>query len=249
MPPQSSAAYPHYSLPQPESESESASRWPEQIQVIAQRFNQEYQGKSPALPPEIEALPLCQDWRSGKLQARIASPFWELISPQKKHHCLDLGCGISFLVYPCWREWDAFFYGQEISTVAKEALMSRGPQLNSKLFKGVQLKGAHQLEDYETAQFDWVIATGVSCYYGLDYWEQVLTQVQRVLKPGSCFVFDVLDRDVEWAENWGILETYLGAEVFLEPLAAWESLVNKVGAKVVTEKPETLFHLYKIRWL
>lgn len=247
MPSKSSTShYPDYSLPG--AGEQQTFNWQDQSQAVAQRFNQEYQGKAFDLPAEVEAMPIFQEWQAGRLQGTIASPFWELVKPQKKQHCLDLGCGISFLVYPCWREWDMFFYGQEISTVARDGVMSRGPQLNSKLFKGVQLKPAHQLKDYETAQFDWVISTGVSCYYALEYWEMVLTQVKRILKPGSCFIFDVIDPEAELAENWAILETYLGAEVFLEPLKAWEDLVKKSGAKVVKQQPGALFALFQVRW-
>ena len=109
-------------------------------------------------------------------------------------------------------------------------------------------KPAHHLEDYEQNYFDLAIATGFSCYYSLDYWEQVLTQVKRVLKPGQSFVFDVIDPEQDMAEDWSILETYLGSEVLLEPLAAWESLIKKHGAKIIKQHSGDLFHLYKIRW-
>lgn len=186
-----------------------------------------------------------QDWAAGSLQARIASPFWELLNPQKNQHGLDLGCGLSFLIYP-WRDWGVFFHGQEISSVARDALQSRGPQLNSKLFKGVKLGPAHQL-DYDLA-FDWVVATGVSCYYPIEYWRSVLEAVRTVLKPGGYFAFDVLNPETELAENWAILETYLGADVELTSLADWLALLKDVGAQVVSDRPGEIFTLYKIRW-
>ncbi|MGA1410961.1 MAG: class I SAM-dependent methyltransferase [Prochlorotrichaceae cyanobacterium] len=219
---------------------------PSQLSAVAQRYNQEYQGKGMSLPAEVESMPIFQDWRSGKLQGKITSPFWELGTPKKRERCLDLGCGISFLVYP-WREWDAFFYGQDISSVARDALTSRAPQLNSKLFKGVRLKPAHDL-DYEPHFFDRVFATGFSCYYSLEYWATVLSQVKKVLKPQGVFVFDVLDPEIELSENWAILETYLGAEVFLEPLDRWEAMIQSVGCKIIKKKPGTLFQLYQVAW-
>jgi SAM-dependent methyltransferase len=217
-----------------------------QLSAVAQRYNQEYRGEGTALPPEVESMAVFQEWRSGKLQGKIASPFWELGTPKKREQCLDLGCGISFLVYP-WREWDAFFYGQDISAVARDALMSRAPQLNSKLFKGVRLKPAHELE-YEPHSFDRVFATGFSCYYPLAYWESVLSQVKKVLKPQSPFVFDILNPEAELSENWAILETYLGAEVFLEPIDRWEALLRSSGCKIIKQQPGTLFNLYQISW-
>ncbi|HAO12375.1 MAG TPA: SAM-dependent methyltransferase [Planktothrix sp. UBA8407] len=216
------------------------------IASVANRFNQEYQGGSFDLPPEVESMAIFRDRIAGTLSEKITSPFWEIAKPQKNQHCLDIGCGVSFLIYP-WRDWEALFYGQEISTVAKDALNIRGPQLNSKLFKGVALAPGHQLQ-YEANKFDLAIATGWSCYYPISYWELVLKEVKRVIKPGGDFVFDVLIPDAELAEDWGILETYLGTEVFLETLENWEEIIKATGAKILKRQPGTLFQLYKIRF-
>ncbi len=234
-------APPGYQLP-----GQDVTDWSGAIAAVAERFNREYRREAFALPAEVEAMPIFREWASGALQGRIASPFWTLGKPQKHQRCLDIGCGISFLVYP-WREWDAFFYGQEVSTVARDALNSRGPQLNSKLFKGVVLGPAHQLQ-YETDQFDWAIATGWSCYYPRDYWQQVLAEVQRVLKPEGQLLFDVLNPEAAMAENWAILETYLGAEVFLDSLEDWQQTLKAAGAQITGQQQGELFHLYKVRF-
>lgn len=225
--------------------SSQADRWQVQMRAVAERFNHAYRGEPFQLPEAVEAMPVFQEWASGALSAKTTSAFWKLATIKKNQSCLDLGCGVSFLIYP-WREWEAFFYGQEISTVARDALNARGPQLNSKLFKGVSLGAAHQL-NYEQ-QFDWVIATGFSCYFALDYWSEVLTAVKRVLKPEGQFVFDVVSPETPLAENWAILETYLGAEVFLEPLAEWEKLLQTTGAKITGQQTGELFQLYRVRF-
>lgn len=221
--------------------------WQPQIAAVAQRFSKEYRGESFELPPEVEAMPIFRDWTGGSLTSRVASPFWEIAQPHKNQTCLDLGCGVSFLIYP-WRDWQALFYGQDISIVARDTLVSRGPQLNSKLFKSMQLGAAHQLDEYEANQFDLAIATGVSCYYAIDYWRLVLSAVKRVLKPDGVFVFDVIDPDAEIAENWAILETYLGADVYLESLNNWQTMIKASGAKIVKQMPGELFHLYKVKF-
>lgn len=197
-----------------------------------------------ALPAEIEAISIFDEWQSGRLQDRISSKFWELKLPKKKQAWLDIGCGLSFLIYP-WYEWDAFFCGQEISATARNISMSRGPQLNSKLFRGVKLGAGHLLA-YEDSQFDGVIATGWSCYYPLDYWERVLAEVRRVLKPGGSFVFDVVDPDSPLAEDWAILETYLGAEVLLTPLEEWHNVVRQAEGKIVKSLPGELFQCWQV---
>lgn len=220
--------------------------WQIQLAQVAKRFNRQYQGGAFELPEEVEAMPIFREWAAGTLTAKIASPFWEIAQPQKNQRCLDIGCGVSFLVYP-WRDWEAFFYGQEISTVARDALNARGPQLNSKLFKGVELGPAHQLK-YSDAQFDLVIATGWNCYFPLDYWSAVMTEVKRVLMPGGQFVFDVLDPEKPLAEDWAVLETYLDAEVFLEPVAEWEKTIKAAGAKVVSRHSGELFELLMVHF-
>lgn len=218
--------------------------WSIEIDRVRQRFDREFKQEAVELPAEVEAMPIFRDWVSHNLAAKITSPFWELAKFQKNHRCLDIGCGVSFLIYG-WREWETFFYGQEVSTVARQALNSRGSQLNSKLFKGVQAGAAHQLQ-YDNDTFDRAIATGFSCYYPPEYWQLVLQEVKRVLKPNGVFVFDVLDPDAELAENWAILEMYLGAEVHLTPLAQFTELVAEVGGKVTATKSGELFTMYGV---
>lgn len=220
--------------------------WGQMIAAAATRFDKAFAGEAFDLPEEVEALPVFRDWAAGSLSSRIASPFWEVAKPKKNQHCLDLGCGFSFLIYE-WKSWQARFYGQDISEIAVKTLHQRGPQLDSKLFQGVKQGPAHLL-DYPLKQFDTVYATGFSCYYPLDYWQAVMESVKPLIKPGGSFVFDVVDPEQELTENWAILETYLGAEVFLESLQDWRKLIKKVGAKVLKQQEGELFHLYKVRW-
>jgi ubiquinone/menaquinone biosynthesis C-methylase UbiE len=221
-------------------------KWQQKVAQVAYRFNQQYQNQTFELPAEVQAMPIYREWITGILPGKIASPFWEIAQPQKNQHCLDIGCGVSFLIYP-WRDWQAFFHGQEVSNIARDTLNSRGSQLNSKLFKGVELGPAHNL-NYSSAQFDLAIATGFSAYFPIQYWQEVLVEVKRVLKPGGHFVFDILNPEQPLAEDWAVLETYLGAEAFLEPVAEWEQTIKAAGAKVVKQQSGELFDLYKVRF-
>jgi SAM-dependent methyltransferase len=223
-----------------------ADKWTEAIALIQQRYDREYRNEPFDLPAEVESMPLFREWVSHSLSSKIASPFWEFAQFQKNQSCLDIGCGVSFLIYP-WRDWDVFFYGQEISFVAREALNSRGSQLNSKLFKGVQLGAAHQLS-YENGFFDCVIATGFSCYYPLEYWKLVLREAKRVLKPNGMLIFDAIAPDLEFTENWAILETYLGSEVLLTPLSDVTELVQSIGGKITAKKDGLLFCMYRVQF-
>ena len=218
--------------------------WQTAIESTTKRFEKEYRQEDFNLPAEVEDIDIFEEWKAGSLQNRISSRFWDLKKPKKKQSWLDIGCGLSFLIYP-WYEWNAFFSGQEVSTFARDTLMSRGPQLNSKLFRGVKL-GAGHLLDYEDNQFDGAIATGWSCYYSLDYWERVIDEVKRVLKPGGSFIFDAIDPDSSLAEDWAILETYLEAEVLLTSLDEWRGLVKKAGGKVVKTEKGELFQSFLV---
>jgi len=219
---------------------------PERLDAVAARYDREYRREAVEVPESVEALPIFKDWVAGKLSARLASPFWDMMKPKKLQNCLDLGCGGSFLFYPCWREWDARFYGQDISSAICELVNARGSQLNSKLYKGMRQAAAHQLDVYEPQQFDFAIATGVSCYYEWSYWDTVLSAVKKVLKPGAPFIFDVIDPDRPLAEDWAILEMYLGAEVELMSVADWKRHLKAAGVKIKKEQEGELFHLFKV---
>ena len=220
--------------------------WSDRIERVKQRFDREFKQEAFELPSEVEAMPIFREWIGHTLAPKITSPFWELSDFKKNQRCLDLGCGVSFLIYN-WREWETYFYGQEVSVVARNALNSRGSQLNSKLFKGVQSGAAHQLS-YENDTFDRAIATGFSCYYPPEYWLLVLQEVKRVLKPDGMFIFDAIDPATEIAENWAILEMYLGAEVFLSPLSQFTELVQQVGGRVTATKSGSLFQMYAVKF-
>ena len=224
----------------------NSENWQERVAQVGYRFNRQYQKQDLELPAEVQEMPIYQEWVAGLLSGKIASPFWEIAQPKKNQHCLDIGCGVSLLIYP-WRDWLAYFYGQEISNIARDGLNSRGSQLNSKLFKGVELGPSHHL-NYDQSQFDLVIATGFSCYFPLEYWQAVLVEVKRVLKPGGHFVFDILNSEQPLAEDWAVLETYLGAEVFLETVTEWEKTIKVGGAKIVKRQLGELFELYKVRF-
>ena len=228
------------SLPSPDFNPD----WYAAIENNTIRFEREYNQEKLELPPEVKEIAIYEQWQSGSKQNVVASEFWQVQKPKKKQHWLDIGCGLSFLIYP-WSEWDAFFYGQEISKTAQGILTSRAPQLNSKLFKGVKLGAAHLLA-YEENQFDGAIATGWSCYYPLDYWVKVFTEIKRVLKPDGVLLFDVLDPDAPLAEDWAILETYLGTEVELTSLQDWKDCLKQLGGKVKKSVPGELFQCWKI---
>ena len=75
-----------------------------------------------------------------------------------------------------------------------------------------------------------------------------MAAVKKVLKPGGVFLFDVVDPDTELAENWAILETYLGTEVLLTPLTEWNTLITQSGGKLTKTAQGELFQLFKVQF-
>jgi SAM-dependent methyltransferase len=111
----------------------------------------------------------------------------------------------------------------------------------------VELGAAHQ-RIYDPQQFDGVIATGWSCYFPLEYWQIVLDEIKRILKPGGVLLVDILNLESPLAEDWAILETYLGTEVLLTSLEEWKPLIRKMGGTLAQTSEGELFQLLKIRF-
>ncbi|MGK7935806.1 MAG: SAM-dependent methyltransferase, partial [Xenococcaceae cyanobacterium] len=74
--------------------------WQIAIANTTERFEREYRKEKFDLPPEVEGISIFDEWQLGSLQDRVASKFWELKTPKKKQAWLDIGCGLSFLIYP-----------------------------------------------------------------------------------------------------------------------------------------------------
>jgi len=75
-----------------------------------------------------------------------------------------------------------------------------------------------------------------------------LREAKRVLKPDGVLIFDAIAPDLELSENWAILETYLGSEVFLNPLSEFIELVQSLGGKITAKKDGSLFCMYRVQW-
>lgn len=211
--------------------------WTPILETQTERFNRETEiqlGLRPPweLPNELEALSFWQACQLDHLQDRLAIPFFHLRTPQKREQCLDIGCGVSFFLYP-WSQWDASFFGHELSPQVVKLLQSRAPQLNSKLFKSIRQGTAHQLSAYEDRQFDQVIATGFLAYYPLEYLAAIWPQIRRVLKPGAPMIIDWVRAESPWAEEWGLIELFKGTEPFLIPTDQWEATIRHLGGEIL----------------
>ena len=75
-----------------------------------------------------------------------------------------------------------------------------------------------------------------------------MAAVKPCLKPGGNFVFDVINPEKELAENWAILETYLGADIELIDLHEWRALIKRMGAKVTKQAAGEVFQTYRVQW-
>lgn len=225
-------------------------RWDPYLSSVAARFNRELEIQlgQPGwqLPPDLEQLPFWQAYQRDHLQERLGIPFPHLRAPHKREACLDLGCGVSFLTYP-WNDWQANFYGHELSGEIVRFIRSRAPQLNSKLFKSMQQGSAHHLENYAPEQFDLAIATGFLYYYPIEYFDGVWAELLRVLRPAAPILIEVVNPESVWAEQWGLIELFKGTEPIFTPLSEWERRITALGGRIQKQASGELFTTYLIQ--
>ncbi len=215
--------------------------WLPRLQALTEFQEREYQSRSliANLPDEVQALPFWREFVSGSLAGKLSLPFYSLHKPKKNENCFYMGCGPSFLTDP-WAEWGANFYGLDLSTTLARAVRARAPQLNGKLFKSLDQGYPHDLERYSIGQFDTVIAGGFSAYVPQDYNERVLREVKRILKPGGLLLWEGVDPESPWFEDWSIGQMYRGLEVNDTLIADWRALFDSFG-KVQKQESGELF--------
>lgn len=218
--------------------------WSSYLVPVTERFNREagiQLGEADwEFPTDLQKLAFFQACKHDHLLDRLGVPFHQIRTPKKRENCLDLGCGVSFFIYP-WTSWDAHFYGHELSDRIVKFIQSRGPQLNSKLLKSIRQGGAHRLDPYEGQFFDLVIATGFFYYYPLDYFTEMWTGLRRVLKPKGEVILDLVRMDSPWLDEWGLIELFKGSEPLLTPAETWLSTIKNLGGKVIRQMDGELF--------
>ncbi len=224
--------------------------WGTRLEAVAQRFDREVgiQMGEPAwdLPEDLKHLPFNQACQRDHLLDRLSVPFYQVREPQKQERCLDLGCGVSFLIYP-WSHWGAYFHGHELSPRVVQMIQSRAPQLNPKLFKSMHKGPAHLLEVYDTQQFDVVIATGFLYYYPLEYVALIWERLQPYLKPSTHLLLEWVNTESPWVEEWGLTELFKGTEPQLIDGSEFEQQIKDLGGQIVEQASGELFTTYLIR--
>ncbi len=229
---------------------EPSEDWSPYLSAVAARFDREagIQLGEPdwELPDDLKRLPFWLACQHDHLADRLAIPFYELRQPQKHENCLDLGCGVSFFLYP-WTHWNANFYGHELSPRIVKLMQSRAPQLNSKLFKSMKQGPAHLLSPYEGQIFDLVVATGFLYYYPLQYFPLVWHSIQPLLKPDGDLIIDAIKSDSPWVDEWGLIELFKGTEPQLVTSTVWEAQIKQLGGHILDQSEGELFITYRIR--
>jgi len=86
-------------------------------------FNRQYRGEAFELPAEVEAMPIFREW-AANTPHKIASPFWKSLNPKRTSAVWILAVASAFNL--SLARLASIFYGQEISTVAGDALNARG---------------------------------------------------------------------------------------------------------------------------
>ncbi len=228
-------------------EATTAPDWESIIQKQAQRSDRELSSQTLALPPDLARLPFVIACQHDSLSHRLGVSFAQAAPPKKNEACLDLGCGLSFMLYP-WTEWQAKFYGLDVSLRCVDFIKSRAPQLNSKLFKGIYRSAAHRIEDTALAEltFDRVIAQGLFAYYPPEYAALVWLAIAKRVQPKALFIFDVVNPESRWLDEWGMVEMHHGVEPILAPLSEWEALIKTHKGTIRRQAKGELFVTYVV---
>ncbi len=151
------------------------------------------------------------------------------------------------MLYP-WTEWQAKFYGLDVSLRCVDFIKARAPQLNSKLFKGIYRSAAHNIAETALAElaFDRVIAQGLFAYYPPEYAALVWLAITKRVQPKALFIFDVVNPESRWIDEWGLVEMHHGVEPLLTPLTEWEALISAHKGIIRHQAKGELFVTYAV---
>jgi SAM-dependent methyltransferase len=163
----------------------------------------------------------------------------DYLAPEKGMRFLDAGCGANLANYK-FHKWPSVFFGVDIST----ALIDEMKRYIKK--HQIQIGGLHVAEitsmPFEDSYFDIALLIGVLEYYSLQYTEEALEEMNRVLKPSAKLVVDIANLGHPHVNIMFRLEAYLNRrnipksredfEKILEPLF----LIDKVDNSKVMLK-------------
>jgi SAM-dependent methyltransferase len=145
------------------------------------------------------------------------------LDPQPGMHFLDAGCSANLFRYRFDR-WPSLYYGIDISPALIEAM--RGFAKRHQLVIG----GLHVAEladlPFDDDFFDMADVIGVLEYCNLEYIEQALLELNRVLKLGARMVLDIPNLAHPRVETMFQLEQYLNRPNIPTERAAFEERLN-----------------------
>ena len=158
-----------------------------------------------------------------------ASDNREFLEPGPGKRFLDAGCGASLAHYHLYR-WESTYFGIDVSSGLIDA-MNRFVRMNAISIGGLSVAELAELP-FDDNSFDISGAIGVLEYSPADYVVRALSELYRVMKPGSRLVLDIPNPESPHVDTMFHLEECLGRmeirhsqdafEEQLEPLFAVE---------------------------
>jgi len=163
------------------------------------------------------------------------------LRPKPGMNCLDAGCCAN-LATKRFDKWPSIYYGIDISPVlieemksfVEEALISIG---------GLEVADISDIP-YADDFFDIVMVIGVFEYVDLDYSEEALKELHRVMKPGARMVLDIPNPDNPHVETMFRLEEYLKRPNIPKSRRQFERLLESLFSIVKTNDKHVMLKYF-----
>jgi SAM-dependent methyltransferase len=180
------------------------------------------------IPTELrdsaELIALLQDANASNSGA---SDNREFLDPRAGMRFLDVGCGASLANYHLYR-WESTYFGIDVSSGLIEA-MNRFVRMNSIPIGGLSVAELAELP-FDGNSFDISGAIGVMEYCPVDYVVRALSELHRVLKPGSRLVLDIPNPESPLVDTMFRLEECLGRMEILHSRSVFEAQLEPLFA-------------------
>lgn len=194
------------------------------------------------LPEEIRSSAGYKYLMENRSSVNSAAPdIREYLDPKPQMRFLDAGCCANLHNYRLDR-WPSTYYGIDNSPRLIEAMKNFASRV------GISTGGLYLAEIVEMPFaddfFDIGAAIGLLEYYPLEYIQDALRELNRVLKPGSRVVLDMPNRDHRYVADMAGIERYLGRPNLIFPRLEFEKLLEPFFFTERTDDSQVMIKYY-----
>jgi ubiquinone/menaquinone biosynthesis C-methylase UbiE len=178
------------------------------------------------IPDEIRNSDFFTSFTSGSEQLNSsAADIREYLSPEPGMRFLDAGCSANLANHRL-DKWPSTYYGVDISPALIEAMKRFAEQQKIRI-GGLELADISNLP-FDNCYFDIAAVIGVFEYCTIEYIRKALSELNRVLKPGSRLVLDLPNDEHPHFNDMLKLEEYLGRPNITKSRNEFEDILTSV---------------------